>query len=109
MPCQPGCLTLVAQRHDGDRICISVTDTGIGMSEETRARLFSPFFTTKSDGTGLGLISCKRIAESYGGLIQVCSELGVGTRFDLILWHVHRLQGCQRKMCLQCLAMASVS
>ncbi|MBS9445074.1 sensor histidine kinase [Xylella fastidiosa] len=80
-----GCLTLVAQRHDGDRICISVTDTGIGMSEETRARLFSPFFTTKSDGTGLGLISCKRIAESYGGLIQVCSELGVGTRFDLIL------------------------
>lgn len=78
-------MTLVAQRHDGDRICISVTDTGIGMSEETRARLFSPFFTTKSDGTGLGLISCKRIAESYGGLIQVCSELGVGTRFDLIL------------------------
>ncbi|HHW4677915.1 MAG TPA: response regulator [Xylella sp.] len=80
-----GNLTLSARRHDGDCICISVADTGIGMSEETRTRLFSPFFTTKSDGTGLGLISCKRIVGSYGGWIQVNSELGAGTSFDLVL------------------------
>lgn len=64
---------------------MSVADTGVGMSDETRARLFSPFFTTKADGTGLGLISCKRIIESYGGSIVVDSRLGEGTRFDMIV------------------------
>ena len=48
-------------------------------------RLFSPFFTTKSNGTGLGLLSCKRIVEGMQGSIQVSSELGVGSRFDLLL------------------------
>ncbi|MFB9026829.1 response regulator [Xanthomonas arboricola pv. pruni] len=71
-----GMLTLSADRHDGTRV---------RMSEDTRARLFSPFFTTKADGTGLGLISCKRIVESYGGSIVVDSRLGEGTRFDMIV------------------------
>ncbi|NEL42800.1 MAG: HAMP domain-containing histidine kinase, partial [Xanthomonas perforans] len=78
-------LTLSADRHDGTRVRMSVADTGVGMSEDTRARLFSPFFTTKADGTGLGLISCKRIVESYGGSIVVDSRLGEGTRFDMIV------------------------
>ncbi|CAD1787764.1 histidine kinase/response regulator hybrid protein [Xanthomonas arboricola pv. juglandis] len=80
-----GMLTLSADRHDGTRVRMSVADTGVGMSDDTRARLFSPFFTTKADGTGLGLISCKRIVESYGGSIVVDSRLGEGTRFDMIV------------------------
>ena len=64
---------------------IRVSDTGIGMDERTRAQLFTPFFSTKSDGTGLGLMSCKRIVEGYGGRIEVESEVGVGTTFVLVI------------------------
>ncbi len=80
-----GVLTLSALQQDADNIRLSVKDTGDGMSEETLARLFSPFFTTKPDGTGLGLISCKRILESYGGSITVKSSPGSGTCFDMRL------------------------
>lgn len=65
------------------RICVQ--DQGVGMDEETQARLFSPFFTTKSEGTGLGLVSCKRIIESCQGSIHVESQPGVGTRFSVLL------------------------
>ncbi|MCL7715038.1 hybrid sensor histidine kinase/response regulator [Stenotrophomonas mori] len=83
-----GCLTLLAEREPatgGERLRISVQDQGTGMDEATVARLFSPFFTTKANGTGLGLMSCKRIVESLGGQITVRSRLREGTRFDLLL------------------------
>ncbi|GHH57091.1 ATP-binding protein [[Pseudomonas] boreopolis] len=80
-----GTLTLSAAATDAEHVRLSVADTGVGMSEETRARLFSPFFTTKADGTGLGLVSCKRIVESYGGSISVESAPGKGTSFDMVL------------------------
>ncbi len=76
---------LPADEVNGARLQISVSDTGIGMDAQTLAHLFTPFFTTKSDGTGLGLSSCKRIVESYGGLMVVESHPGHGTRFDLVL------------------------
>ncbi|MEN5427131.1 ATP-binding protein [Stenotrophomonas pennii] len=66
-------------------LVISVIDEGTGMDAPTLERLFSPFFTTKPDGTGLGLMSCKRIVESCGGRIVVTSAPGCGTRFDLHL------------------------
>lgn len=68
-----------------DQLCIRVIDEGIGMPAEVIERLFSPFFTTKSNGTGLGLMSCKRIIEGLQGSIQVSSQVGSGTRFDLLL------------------------
>ncbi len=80
-----GQLTFAAATENEGELKLSVTDTGVGMGEDTLARLFSPFFTTKADGTGLGLISCKRIVESYGGTIQVDSRPGAGTRFDIVL------------------------
>lgn len=80
-----GSLTLSAQPEGEGRLKLSVVDTGVGMDPDTLSRLFSPFFTTKPDGTGLGLISCKRIVESYGGTIQVSSQKGEGTRFDIVL------------------------
>ncbi len=80
-----GVLTLSAQPEGDVQLRLSVADTGMGMDADTLSRLFSPFFTTKPDGTGLGLISCKRIVESYGGTIQVTSHKGEGTRFDIVL------------------------
>lgn len=80
-----GTLTFAATREKEGRVRISIVDTGIGMNEETLSRLFSPFFTTKSEGTGLGMTSCKRIIESHGGSISVDSCLGQGTRIDVIL------------------------
>ncbi len=79
-----GSLTLSAGQSGG-QVRISVADTGTGMDETTRTQLFTPFFTTKSSGTGLGLVSCKRIIESNGGRIDVESVAGQGTRFDLWL------------------------
>lgn len=64
----------------GHFVCLSVTDTGMGMSSETLDRLFQPFFTTKDNGTGLGLVSCQRIVEAHRGVIRIESEPGAGTR-----------------------------
>jgi signal transduction histidine kinase/CheY-like chemotaxis protein len=66
---------------------LSVADTGTGMSEETRARLFEPFFSTRDvgKGTGLGLSVVYGIIQQYGGRIDVDSAPGRGARFDLWL------------------------
>ena len=66
-------------------LVLSVADSGIGMREEVRSKLFRPFFTTKEDGNGLGLATAKKIVEAHGGVTQVKSALGEGTQFDVIL------------------------
>ncbi|GAB4406789.1 MAG: hypothetical protein OHK0039_08760 [Bacteroidia bacterium] len=70
-----------------DCIRIHIRDTGMGMSEEVKARIFEPFFTTKDvgQGTGLGLAITFGIIERHHGRIEVHSEPGVGTEFVLIL------------------------
>lgn len=69
------------------RVCVSITDNGIGMTDAVRARMFEPFFTTKEmgRGTGLGLSSAYAIVTDHGGTIQCSSRLGDGTRFDIEL------------------------
>jgi signal transduction histidine kinase len=69
----------------GNYLMLQVTDTGMGMSAEIQQRLFTPFFTTKKDGTGLGLMSCRRIVDNHRGAMRLVSAPGQGTRFELYL------------------------
>ncbi|HEY0253732.1 MAG TPA: ATP-binding protein, partial [Kofleriaceae bacterium] len=66
---------------------IEVRDTGTGMTDETLAKLFQPFFTTKpvGRGTGLGLATSRILVERAGGTIEVASALGRGTTFTIRL------------------------
>ena len=73
------------QPRPGRHLCISVIDSGPGMDQTVLEHLFEPFFTTKEAGTGLGLLSCKRIVGSHGGVMRVDSAPGRGTRFDLYI------------------------
>jgi len=77
---QGGELSLTLRR-DGDFIQLAVADTGGGIPQEHINQIFDPFFTTKEKGTGFGLSVVLRIVRGYGGLINVESTPGLGTKF----------------------------
>ena len=75
--------------HDGKAwVHLSIQDTGHGMPDDVRERIFEPFFSTKERGTGLGLAVVQQIVKEFGGKVEVWSEPGVGTRFDIWLVRV---------------------
>jgi signal transduction histidine kinase len=79
-----GTLTITAD-CEGDTVTLTVADQGTGMSPETLDQIFEPLFTTKRNGTGLGLAVAQQIVARHLGTIQVTSKLGKGTTFKIIL------------------------
>jgi two-component system cell cycle sensor histidine kinase/response regulator CckA len=70
---------------EGSHVRLQVSDTGCGMTEEVRARVFDPFFSTKFPGRGLGLAVVQGIVRDHGGAINLVSAPGQGTTFEVIL------------------------
>ena len=75
----------VTLHKNGEFAVLRVADTGKGISREFLGKIFKPFFTTRKEGTGLGLPLAKGIVDSHGGKIEVVSEPGHGARFDIWL------------------------
>ncbi|MBX2992808.1 MAG: PAS domain S-box protein [Bacteroidetes bacterium] len=67
----------------GRFVALTITDTGVGMDEKMKTRVFEPWFTTKEFGTGLGLSVVYGVVQSHGGFISVESEVGKGTSFTM--------------------------
>lgn len=76
-----GGVVQISARRDGDRVQVAVRDTGVGIPPESIERIFDPFYSTKDQGTGLGLAQVLRIVEEHGGRIDVHSRPGEGSRF----------------------------
>ncbi len=64
---------------------LDVIDTGVGMTEEVRSRVFDAFYSTRPGGSGLGLPTTRKIVEAHGGTIHVQSEPGKGSQFTIRL------------------------
>ncbi len=78
--------TLTVRTVGGSTVAlVEVQDSGVGIPEEIRARLFEPFFTSKPAGTGLGLAISAHIVTQHGGQIEVESSEGQGSTFRVIL------------------------
>ena len=75
------------EEPEGNFVRVSVSDTGVGMTEEVRGKIFEPFFTTKDvgQGTGLGLAVVYGVARAHGGWVDCASNPGAGSRFDVFL------------------------
>ena len=74
----------------GKYICIDLQDTGMGVPEENISKIFDPFFSTKSFGTGLGLTTSYSIVKRHFGHVEVSSKLGYGTRFSIYIPATHK-------------------
>jgi len=83
-----GELIILTHREDGPHgrwAVLDVIDTGVGISERVRERIFELYFSTKEDGMGLGLAISRSIVEEHGGSISVQSELEKGSQFTIRL------------------------
>ena len=75
----------ISHLNEEKDIEIQVSDTGGGIPKDDLAKIFDPYYTTKSSGTGLGLAIAYNIVEAMGGTISVTSQAGKGTTFRLII------------------------
>jgi signal transduction histidine kinase len=88
----PGGSVIAEFDEDDETVKVTVSDTGNGIPPEILGNIFRPFFTTKGEGTGLGLSLAKRIVEDHAGKIEVTSRVGQGSRFSIILPKVKQPQ-----------------
>lgn len=87
-----GTITVEAKESGTDRVIITVTDSGKGIAPDQLEAIFTPYFTTKADGTGLGLAVVQNIIEQHGGAIKVKSIEGKGAVFTIWLPVIARQQ-----------------
>jgi signal transduction histidine kinase len=80
-----GELTIRSQQGDSSQLLISIGDTGVGLMPEQVEQIFNPFYTTKAQGTGMGLPISRSIIESHGGRLWVSPNLGRGATFQFTL------------------------
>jgi signal transduction histidine kinase len=85
VPAGHGRIDLTIKKNGDDEAIIEVADNGSGISKDVQANLFNLFFTTKPQGTGIGLSTVQKIVNSHGGRIEVESEPSQGTRIRISL------------------------
>jgi signal transduction histidine kinase len=76
---------VIGSLQDTQQVQVSVTDRGVGISNEIADRLFNPFFTTKSGGMGMGLAICRSIMEGHGGRLWATADVPHGATFQFTL------------------------
>jgi PAS domain S-box-containing protein len=82
---RPRELVIRSRQEEMQRVLLSVTDCGVGISAENANRLFNAFFTTKSSGLGMGLSICRSIVEAHGGRLSASGDEGRGATFEFVL------------------------
>jgi PAS domain S-box-containing protein len=82
---RPRELLIRSRRHEGGHVLVAVQDSGIGINSEHLDRLFTAFFTTKTDGMGMGLSICRSIVEAHGGEMWVSPNDGPGATFQFTI------------------------
>jgi signal transduction histidine kinase len=82
---EPRILSVKSEAYEGDRVMVSVADTGAGITSEDVHRIFEPLFTTKSDGMGMGLAICRAIIEAHGGQLWYTPNTPRGAVFRFTL------------------------
>jgi signal transduction histidine kinase len=70
---------------DGKAVSLCIRDSGPGVSNDNRERVFEPFYTTKPNGMGLGLAICRKIIEEHGGTLRLAQTSAYGTMFEIVL------------------------
>ena len=83
--CEPGGRMAISTARGNGAVRITISDNGSGIAQENLPKLFDPFFTTKATGTGLGLSLCHKIVLAHNGRIDVTTEPGKGSAFEIVL------------------------
>ena len=78
-------MTVRSRVNPEGHLTVSISDTGVGLPDESADRIFDPFHTTKPQGTGMGLTITRSIVESYGGHVWATANQGAGTTFHFTL------------------------
>jgi len=98
---EEGTLTVQTERvteRGKDWVKVTISDTGKGIPADELEKIFVPFFTTKTQGTGLGLPICRRLVEQQGGRIHVESRVGIGTSFEVLFPVAEMVEGASQPL-----------